>query len=106
MHHFRFDVISVGASLQVTTFGKQGAVLLKRVENPSGDEPEATLESVICDLRGRLDKMPSPGAAGGEPGCVAGADIPIFPGNIVKTEQPVTLTFDRCGNAPVSNASS
>ena len=83
-----------GCLMQVTTFGKKGAMLLKRVESPTGKEPEATLESVMEDLRQQLDQMPEPAAGRDEPGTMAG-DIPIFPGNVVKSEQPVVLTFDR-----------
>lgn len=82
--------------MQVTTFGKKGAMLLKRVDNPTGAEPEATLESVMKDLNQKLDLMPTPVAGKDEPGCMSAGDIPIFPGNVVKSEQPVLLTFDRC----------
>jgi hypothetical protein len=84
------------ACMQVTTFGKKGAMLLKPVENPTGQEPEATLESVMKDLNERLEHMPKPVPGSDPPGCVAADDLPIFPGNVVKLEHPVVLTFDRC----------
>ena len=80
--------------MQVTTFGKKGAMLLKRVETATGEEPEATLESVLQDLRQQLDHMPEPAAGRDEPGSMSAGDIPIFPGNVVKSE-PVVLTLDR-----------
>jgi hypothetical protein len=93
------------ACMQVTTFGKKGAMLLKRVENPTGKELEVTLESVMKDLTGQLERMPKPVAGRDEPGCMAVGDIPIFPGNVVKLEQPVVLTFDRyCAPMPALRA--
>jgi hypothetical protein len=86
--------------LQVTTFGKKGAVLLKRVDQQTGREQSRTLQGVIEDLMGQLQKLPAPVEGREEPACMAPNDVPIFPGKVIKSDDTLVLTLDRYGPKP------
>lgn len=71
-------------------------MLLKTVEKPTGREPSQQLQLVIQGLMDRLQALPTQVAGKDEPACIAPNNVPIFPGKVIKTEEPLVLTLDRC----------
>lgn len=82
--------------LQVTTFGKKGAVLLRRVDaEPSAGDPQ-TLQPVLDSMFEELAALPQPVQGADTAAVTTESGVPVFPGHVVRTGQPVTLQFDRC----------
>lgn len=88
----------------MTTFGKKGAVLLRRVNADAATaaatgEPQM-LQPVLDSMFAELDEMPLPAHGTGPPAYTTRTGVAVFPGHVVKTKQPVTLQFDRYGRLP------
>lgn len=80
--------------VQVTTFGKRGAVMLDLRPNKGGAGAASTdLGSVITSLFTDIERMPPDTA--GTPSSLSGSKVSIFPGQVVSTATPIRIRFDR-----------
>lgn len=84
------------ACVQVTTFGKQGAVLLRRVDAEPSAGDSQTLQAVLDSMFEELTALPQPVRGTDTAAVTTESGVTVFPGHVVRTEQPVTLQFDRC----------
>ena len=87
--------------LQVTTFGKNGSILLDRdsvaANSSATPQQEATLDSVIDRLFADVRTRPQPDRSEAAP-CTSQTGTPIYPGHHKVTDGAVMLQFDRRGS--------